>query len=372
MPRQRPTNCDMCLEEFYTDEEYIDDALYIRNANRYNGDWLCENCYERAREEQEDSFEEDYYEDSADSHYPGILSYSSKPLPEFYHFNELHQDLNINDGIVVSPGPKTFIHKNKQINLPYLSCELETEAPSYADLHNEAVKLGTATNHLVYCKQDCSIHYGFEIVSQPMTLDFIHNKTDKFKKEIDRMRASGWRAWDASNCGFHIHLEKKSFVNELHQMKFIYFIFNNKEKMVKFTGRNSSYASYELDYFLNVNGDEWRLEKPTIVKAIKNREENGLTHYNRNTAINIMPENTCELRVFKPSMRFETLVAYFEFTHCLWQYTKDISYFDIYHKKGLKNFNTSFKEFAMDHIDMYPQFVQRATNRKVFEETESI
>jgi len=353
MPRLiLPNTCDRCQCVLSDDN----------GRNNFYGEYLCDNCLEYAEQERD---EEEMYEDEEDApetdngRYRGVIAYSSKPHPEFHHRND--------DGTEsVTSRPRTFEHQKKQVNLPYLSCELEAEAPSFTDLDDEAARLGRKTNYLVYCKQDCSINYGFEIVSQPMTLDYIQNNTASFKDCIENLRADGWRAWDASNCGFHIHLEKKSFVDERHQMKFIYFVFNNKQKMVKFTGRNSSYASYDLSYFLNVNGEEWQREKPTILKVIKNRNEGHDPHYNRNLAVNIMPERTCELRVFKPSMRFSTLLAYFEFVHCLWAFTKDISTFDVVNKKALKSFDM-FKTFAMDNRAQYSEFVNRANGRRIFE-----
>jgi len=350
MPRNnRPDHCERC-----------DDSVeeYNLELTRYNGDWLCENCYERVREEEEEySYEDEYHGD--DSRYQGILSYGSKPRPEFHHRK--------NDGTTeITPRPKTFLHKNKisnkeiNVNLPYLSCELEAEAPYVTDLNDAAIEVNNNTNHLVYCKSDCSINNGFEMVSQPMTLDYFQNACGHFERQITIMRRRGWRAWDASNCGFHIHLEKKSFVDPAHQMKFIYFILNNKNKMIKFTGRNSSYARYDLDTFLNIDNNLWRNQKPTILGMIKNN----LPKYERNLAVNLMPENTCELRMFKPSMRFETLVAYFEFVHCLWAFTKDVSTQDVLNKKALKNFNVFF-DYANSNQNQYSAFVKRAIERRI-------
>ena len=326
-----------------------DDIPIADRFFHYDGDDVrCQSCYEHSFEGEEEPFEDDSF--------GSILSYSTKPRTRFYH-----------DTGKYSFQPNHFYYKGRELNRPYMGCELEGECPEDENRYEWAELIASRTNNLIYCKDDCSIHNGFEMVSHAMELDFVHNHSDDWRSAIKDMRKAGWRAWDASNCGFHIHIEKKSFVDAKHEMKFIYFIFRNKAKLVKFVGRNSEYARFNLESFINVRSDYWNDNKPNILEVVKGvRKDGGYVPgpMERNLAVNRSNENTHELRIFKPSLRFETLISYFEFTHCLWAFTKELDYQTIIKRDALYQFDV-FAEFAHDNAGLYPHFVERLHKRRV-------
>lgn len=339
------TECEACGDYEFERGEF---------ANRYNGDWVCENCYNSLCEENNDYDGDDWSSDSNDDRH-GINSYSYKPSPRFY---------TIVDGdIHVSRE-----HINKDV--PVFGIELEVENVGQNYLNDAVSFINNNAAPLIYLKDDCSINHGFEIVSHPMSLDYFKHIT-MYKEMLDYLRNNGYHAWKTSTCGLHIHVSKCSFVDAKHQMKFLYFMFKNKTELIRFAGRNSSYAKYDYDAFVNNQDSIWGPNKPNLIEIVKGIQKNGnyVPHpYERNLAVNRMGEHTHELRIFRPSLRFDTVLAYMEFVECLFMYTKQVTSNEILKHDGLK-FDALIR-FAMSQGDRYSTFIGRVIKRKVLEQKE--
>jgi hypothetical protein len=68
---------------------------------------------------------------------------------------------------------------------------------------------------------------------------------------LDYLRNNGWRSWSSSSsCGLHIHINNASFVDVGHAMRFLKFIYMNKNPLIAFAGRDSSYARFNFDEFV--------------------------------------------------------------------------------------------------------------------------
>ena len=111
--------------------------------------------------------------------------------------------------------------------------------------------------------------------------------------------------------------------------------------------------------------------KPNLIEIVKGIQKNGnyVPHpYERNLAVNRMGEHTHELRIFRPSLRFDTVLAYMEFVECLFMYTKQVTSNEILKHDGLK-FDALIR-FAMSQGDRYSTFIGRVIKRKVLEQKE--
>jgi hypothetical protein len=128
-----------------------------------------------------------------------INSYGYHPTPRFWDFVDGNTTVSINSRVT----------KVK----PFVGIELETEDKDNNgnNLHNDARYVSDLTNGLIYVKDDCSLRNGFEMVSHPMSLDFVHNDTESIRSGLSYLRKKGYRAWTTSNCGQHIHVSKNSF-----------------------------------------------------------------------------------------------------------------------------------------------------------------
>ena len=329
--------CESCGNDFDENEA----------GERYDGDWLCENCINSMHEDNDDNNE--YRND--DSH-SGIHSYSYKPATRFY---------TLVDGCV-------NVSRNHDIvDVPVMGIELEVENVGNGYLNKAVEYINSNVGPLVYLKEDCSISHGFEIVSHPMSLDFF-KLNSPYKNMLEHLRTNGYHAWKTSSCGLHIHISKQSFIDAKHQMKFLYFMFKNKKELIKFSGRNSSFAKYDYDSFINNSNSVWGKNKPNIFEIVKGVQKDGnyVPHaYERNLAVNRMNDYTHELRIFRPSLRYDTVLSYVEFVECLFAYTKQVSSNEILKQDGLKF--VALLRFAMAQNDRYSAFVARVAKRKVLE-----
>lgn len=207
----------------------------------------------------------------------------------------------------------------------YIGAEIETECVS-GDLYEGArhviknSRIGDVDT--VHLKTDASLGYGFEIVTQPGTLEFFME--DFNWSAISGLKNMGFHSWKASSCGLHLHLSRNSFVNEAHLMKFIYFIFKNREPLVKFAGRESrQFAAFDMNQFLNSYSD-W--DSPDLVKGTTLLSmAKGYVHNNRRyLAVNLQNSATIELRFFRPSLNPVTVQAAMQFAQASFEYTKDV------------------------------------------------
>ena len=348
---------DARLEAGITVCESCDDYNFSRTefANRYHGDWLCDNCYESVSEDEEQDSDGSWENSSDDA--SGLNSYGYKPAPKFYTM--VDGSIHVSREHIV-PG------------VPVFGVELEVENVNGEYLSNAIDFINNNTAPLVYLKEDCSINHGFEIVSHPMSLNYFKHVAI-YKEMLDYLRGNGYHAWKTSTCGLHIHISKVSFVDPKHQMKFLYFMFKNKAELIKFSGRNSSYAKYDYDAFVNNNDSIWGKNKPNLIEIVKGVQKNGNYipgSYERNLAVNRMNQHTHELRIFRPSLRFDTVMAYMEFVECLFMYTKQVSSNEILKHDGLKF--EALVRFAELQNDRYSTFVARVAKRNVLEQKEGM
>lgn len=152
----------------------------------------------------------------------------------------------------------------------------------------------------LYAKRDGSIYgQGFEIVSQPMTLEFFD------ALDLEPMYRTTPRANDTS-CGLHVHVSRGSFEGQAHLYKFTEFINSNSTFMKKIAGRD--FNSYAKQY------------KDKITKAIK-----GTAQRERYHAVNLTNPHTVEVRIFKSARTEHQLRARIEFVNALVEYTRDCS-----------------------------------------------
>ena len=310
----------------------------------YRNDYLrglyCINCHQEIIDNYYSDDDDNDDDDEDNQTYRSIHSYSYKPRPSFMKSDGTHSAyvtyLNPNmPGNVRSDGRTTLT----------MGFELETQCvgdSSFASHIPQALlnDVNSFDESDIYLKEDGSVYNGFEIVSHPGELDyFMHH----FKwRGIENLARKGFQAWKRPCCGLHIHVAKSAFADTSHKFKFIAFVYKNRPEMVQLAGREShDYASYDLKRFLNSHRD-WvdengKLVRHTnLIKMAKGEDANN----SRSVAVNIQNEKTIELRLFRPSLKTETVRVALQFCDALFNYTESISTQDILQKDALK-----FSEF---------------------------
>ena len=223
--------------------------------------------------------------------------------------------------------------------------ELETQCVSDGSFDSDIPRqllldVNSHTESDIYLKEDGSVYNGFEIVSHPGELDYFMNH---FRwKGIEKLARREFQAWQRPCCGLHIHVAKSAFADTAHKFKFIAFVYKNRPEMVQLSGREShDYASYDLRRFLNGHrdwvDDNGKLVRHTnLIKMAKGEDANN----SRSVAVNIQNEKTIELRLFRPSLKTETVKVALQFCDALFNYSEHITTHDILQKGAL-----TFPEF---------------------------
>ncbi len=269
---------------------YENDELYYANDVYY---WESDGEY-HLREENEDE----------------IKSYSYKPNTQFF---------------------KTELENNQ----PFYGIELEVE--NELNNMNNGKMAKTIASKELYFKCDGSLNNGFEIVSHPLTFDYIQNKKDMFSSMLDNLKNNGFRSYNSSTCGMHIHISKDSF-STWHLFRFMQFFNSNKEFITKISQRELN----KLERWATLENDSVRDIRKKIVNAKKNKGYN----YSRYSAINIQNEKTIEIRIFRGTLFQGSFFKNIEFIDSLFNYTKDIPEVNLNDYKKFVNGKKEYKNLA--------------------------
>ena len=164
---------------------------------------------------------------------------------------------------------------------------------------------------------DGSLRRGFEIISQPATLEY-HTKEYGWDKMMKKALSLGYRSHDAGTCGMHVHVDRAyfsdSFVDEKLAMALL--VVNNRSWLMKFSRRNDYYycpfPNGTYDYYQPYKAEDFCLKK--CQKAGKRYGEDRLReleevmhqHY---SCVNTAPRATVEFRFFRGTLKFDTFVA---------------------------------------------------------------
>jgi hypothetical protein len=231
--------------------------------------------------------------------------------------------------------------------------ELEVESRGRGRYDGATIVQNAMGAH-AYLKEDGSLNDGFEIVTHPHTLD-------KYQTEFDwsvlsRLQNEGYRSWNTSTCGLHVHVSRTAFGDgnpweyganraevsrrilkrQSHELRFMKLIYDNQRQVERIAGRSSSrFASFS--------------DKGNLVRKVKDGEqENG-----RYSAINTENDDTIEVRVFKGSLRKERVLSAVEFVHASVEYTRDVKITSSNHALSW----IKFTGYVAANAGMYPNLV---------------
>lgn len=258
--------CQECLNEFY--HECTRCGKWVLKEDMHLSNYKCDRCFRL----------------------------SSKKLYGYHEFNDLKfrkTDLDMEE------------------NPLYLGFELELETEEQLDSYEEEVadrasKVKRALGYEVSCSRDGSVDFGFEIVSNPMTLNYIKTNKKLFQEGFKAIKDN--KLESTESCGFHVHVsrnflgadrrEQEEVINRMYLI-IEYF----KEEIVKFSRRSQSAINNYSEFLL---ADYER--KGITYKSIENKDKDN-TRY---MAINVMNRNTVEFRIFKSMDNFNTFMATLE------------------------------------------------------------
>lgn len=181
----------------------------------------------------------------------------------------------------------------------YLGVELEVEINTdRADRSEKALQLHETINdgefgRKVFFENDGSISNGFEIISQPMGLDK-HRELWGWLNDKDVTR--GLRSHNTTTCGLHVHVSRAG-LSKLQIAKIVAFVNSpDNESLIRAVARR-----YAEGYC--------RIKTKKIGQSAQSDD--------RYEAVNIVPLKTIEFRIFKGSLKYESVMAAIEFSNAV-------------------------------------------------------
>ena len=249
--------CERCRQDNYISCTRCGRLVYNRNACYIDEDddyGYCENCYEIVKDRS-------------------IKNYSYKPEPIFF-----------------GDGPK------------YLGVELEIDGGTEdCDNADEILRIGNREDEHIYCKHDGSLNDGFEIVTHPMSLHY-HLHHFPWAEVLEKAKSMGYASHQARTCGLHVHVSREAFgedrdTQETTIARVLYFVEKHWNELLVFSRRTQQ----QLDRWAARYG--YKDQPQEMMEHVKKG------YGNRYTCINLTNADTIEFRIFRGTLKLNTLIA---------------------------------------------------------------
>ena len=193
----------------------------------------------------------------------------------------------------------------------YFGIEVESQGPDDNKNYLRSIK------KYISLERDGSIGQGFEIISQPMSYRYWHEVAyDKFNEAFNNLSQAGQKGHDASGCGLHIHVSRSAFVDKKAVDKFIAIINVLQKPMEIFARRYSnSYYKYQS-----------KLQQSNVILHPRIVEDGDYCYSSgHHCAVNNENRNTVEVRIFKSTLKFSTVMASIELVNNVVKAANDMS-----------------------------------------------
>ena len=224
--------------------------------------------------------------------------------------------------------PITFKSLENEETKLYYGFELEVEATYDAklDCDDMATHIRETYPDLDLCfEYDSSLNRGFEIISQPMTINYINEHKEDFKNMLNDLQENDYTSHNSGHCGLHIHVSRNAFgendkEQEKNINKLLLFTETYKKELQSFSRRRDyGYCNFLSNNSNTLSND--RYFKSTKILGEENKNKG------RYQVVNTLNSNTIELRVFRGTLRYETFIATLTFVDNLMNtiLTKSIS-----------------------------------------------
>ncbi len=192
----------------------------------------------------------------------------------------------------------------------YLGVELEMD---YGDAEATAKRISeTYGSQMLYFKHDGSLDEGCELVTHPMSPEFMMSDAGKaMRRDIcTSALAEGMRSHDTDTCGLHVHVSREFFgtnktSQELTELKLIETVDRLFEPIVIFSRRKRHNIDRWAPKCNAPKEDAGWVRKAQRVSSFAKRD--------RYHAINVTNGSTIEFRLFRGTLKADTILATLQF-----------------------------------------------------------
>ena len=280
------TICERCGDRIWADDDAGDEHIH-----------LCQRCYDRYYTRcsrcgivisEVDAFYQDDDCDDALCDACNRRELDSRPIRDYYY----------------KPDPLFYGEGNR-----YFGVELEIdEAGESNTAAGKLLAIANAQDEHLYCKHDGSLEDGFELVTHPMTLDY-HLNRFPWDQLLSKARSMGYTSHQARTCGLHVHVNRTAFGETEETQdeciaRVLYFFEKNWEELLRFSRRTRS----QLERWAMRYG--YKDHPKELLKEVKKGY-----HGERYTSVNLCNTNTIEFRIFRGTLKLNTLLATLQMIH---------------------------------------------------------
>lgn len=273
-----------------------------------------------------------------------FINYSAKPDPIFGYKHDRERQLgNLQFGIEDEMEPRS-----------------EGTTCSAYDASEIAESLGEGR---IYCKEDGSLDYGgIEVISHPGTLGH-HMYVMRWKRLLKALQKTGLRSHDARHCGLHVHIGRKEMGETPAERERVVqmlqaIVSRHDAAFTTFSRRTSS----QIGRWAPIPYRGW--EDSTDPETLRSYGTGLATydswHSNRYTAVNITNRNTVEIRIFRGTLKRDTLIAAIQLCSNMTEWAMAHDWEDLA--------NASFTEIAC--YKPYHEIVEYMRRRNLLDERE--
>ena len=281
--------CRECLESYYTYSDRYDQ--YVR------GDDAVTALDEDGDEVTVSSRDTDFRYSHDAGMFVHVEYEYEPPEPQVigsYHSSKNHVVKQYDDWVKKH---KRFFGVELEVEMKNPDLNANEKARELNDLIN-----GGNVGQRVFFERDGSLRNGFEIISNPMSLP-AHRQLWSWLR--DNKATIGMVSHKTTTCGLHVHVSRDR-LTKLQIAKMVAFV-NNPENQDFMTALARRYGEAATGF--------------CRIKASKAKVGQAAVSEDRYEAVNVTPRHTVEFRIFKGTLKYESLVAAVEFVNALCEYT---------------------------------------------------
>jgi len=312
--------CQECFNDMFSiccccDETTFNDYSYNHDGEMYCGDCFSENFT---------------YCESCGEHYPNNdMCYSENE--EMYYCQDCYSDNNCNliNSYSYKPDPIFFkSEKDSKNTKEFFGIELEVENKNNIDPYDICETI--LENDFIYLKSDSSIENGFEVVTHPLSYNFLLEKEKTLQSIFELLKSEGFRSYNTSTCGIHIHISKND-ISHLTLYKMLKLFYENPDFILKISQRNSGRFK------------QWSsLDDTNDSLILKAKNKNSCKRY---TAINLKNPETIEFRIFRGTLDIKSFFKNIEFIKSIVEFCKLSGIKDISKKRYIDYIYDNKKQY---------------------------
>jgi hypothetical protein len=333
------------IEDNYNNPSEIYEGLlrYVRDSYDEEGPsdgYYCSECDMGEGDEEEDEYRQGYFSVISDSSIESIgtalATVNKKMLKTRLMYEDIYYVVDTDTDNVISAGdlddykvhdydydPHLEFVKKDEANPLYLGMEWEMDFGGKS--HTKAILINSALSknkRYSYTMSDGSLEEGIEIATMPATLA-AHMSEFDYDTACKIASALNYRGHDTSTAGIHVHMSRSFFGKDRKIQNYkgallALVLERNWDDFVKFSRRRYSRL------------DQWAKKKDYLDKLPVNPTPDDYEStfrqtydYDKYVALNTRNSDTFELRIFRSTLKPETIKATLQLVHNFASWVKD-------------------------------------------------